>query len=639
MEGILSPSRLLTYAAASLFVLLQTGSDVALAQVSVQQESGEIILRNNGFNAQRLARGAGKTQSSVWTITDEAGNTYEASTCSSVCNTNSEGTVTCGGYDAASGADPAVVRGYRSVLRYLADRHGAVIVHDSDLGADLISFPEVEDQISYFFEVITTETLDGRLLIDYFRFVELNAKGTFDPAQAAAKPGLKQFAFPNDDFYSRQWNLRWSRLAQAQWHPARARRSVRIGVIDSGIGNADRGHPGLDGTEVVHRPVAPTSGFPSPHALGIVTLLGDRAQDDDGVIGLLGDRWDAYGGYQNPPLLARRQPTIFSYNVGDFGPTTIQVARAIRQSIRDRVDVINLSMGIAPSPIVEEAIQEALRRRIIVVAAAGNYAPEAAYKPAKFPASIDGVISVGAGTRQRTFSAFSANEGVDILAPGERLIVGSLGGTWYEAEGTSFAAPHVVAALAMMLAVDPNLRPDEALQALQRYAQASHRNGGVGFLSALSSLNSVLHPRERVRPTDIPLPHFFSGRFDAEEEEGEDDEAGKVIADDYDPSVDASLFETEAFAAELPQQLSLVGNYPNPFNPSTVVRFALPEGQHVRLAVFNLLGQQVGVLADGYHEAGIHDVRFDAAELASGVYLARLETARETSHLNMVLMK
>jgi photosystem II stability/assembly factor-like uncharacterized protein len=75
----------------------------------------------------------------------------------------------------------------------------------------------------------------------------------------------------------------------------------------------------------------------------------------------------------------------------------------------------------------------------------------------------------------------------------------------------------------------------------------------------------------------------------------------------------------------LPQRVTLLPNVPNPFNPSTMVAFDLPEGMDITLAVFDLLGRRVALLASGYHGAGRHAVRFDATGLASGVYIARLE--------------
>ncbi len=67
-----------------------------------------------------------------------------------------------------------------------------------------------------------------------------------------------------------------------------------------------------------------------------------------------------------------------------------------------------------------------------------------------------------------------------------------------------------------------------------------------------------------------------------------------------------------------------LGNYPNPFNPATIIRFALPGKSVVHLDVYNILGQRVATLADGVTDAGTHEVRFDGNAMATGVYLARL---------------
>lgn len=78
-----------------------------------------------------------------------------------------------------------------------------------------------------------------------------------------------------------------------------------------------------------------------------------------------------------------------------------------------------------------------------------------------------------------------------------------------------------------------------------------------------------------------------------------------------------------------PQAFALDPNYPNPFNSGTVIRFALPQSQHVELALYNLTGQQVAILAEGQRQAGAYAIHWDGRDdggrpLASGVYLYRL---------------
>jgi hypothetical protein len=74
-----------------------------------------------------------------------------------------------------------------------------------------------------------------------------------------------------------------------------------------------------------------------------------------------------------------------------------------------------------------------------------------------------------------------------------------------------------------------------------------------------------------------------------------------------------------------PQSIGLLQNFPNPFNPATTIRYALPEAAVVRLAVFNAVGQRVADLVDETQAAGYHEVRFDGSTFSSGVYFYRLQ--------------
>ncbi|MDH4071431.1 MAG: T9SS type A sorting domain-containing protein [Ignavibacteria bacterium] len=77
--------------------------------------------------------------------------------------------------------------------------------------------------------------------------------------------------------------------------------------------------------------------------------------------------------------------------------------------------------------------------------------------------------------------------------------------------------------------------------------------------------------------------------------------------------------------APLPGAFALSQNYPNPFNPGTIIGYHLPERSHVILTVYDLLGREVATLVDRVQEAGYREVQWNAAGVATGVYIYRLE--------------
>ncbi len=90
---------------------------------------------------------------------------------------------------------------------------------------------------------------------------------------------------------------------------------------------------------------------------------------------------------------------------------------------------------------------------------------------------------------------------------------------------------------------------------------------------------------------------------------------------------------------EVPGEFTLLSAYPNPFNPTTNISFALPQAAKVSLSVYDVSGRLVATLVDGWRDAGMHDAVFDASALASGVYVYRLSAGDVTMQNKMVLMK
>jgi hypothetical protein len=88
-----------------------------------------------------------------------------------------------------------------------------------------------------------------------------------------------------------------------------------------------------------------------------------------------------------------------------------------------------------------------------------------------------------------------------------------------------------------------------------------------------------------------------------------------------------------------PEKFELSQNYPNPFNPTTTINFSLPESGNVTLKIYNTIGEQVDELVNGFKEAGIYSISFDASTLNSGIYIYQISTNNLTLTKKMMLIK
>lgn len=132
-----------------------------------------------------------------------------------------------------------------------------------------------------------------------------------------------------------------------------------------------------------------------------------------------------------------------------------------------------------------------------------------------------------------------------------------------------------------------------------------------------------------------PLQLFVSGvTYDATEADADFESA--------EATKDVAITRTGVTSVErpiVPGAMSLEQNWPNPFNPSTMLAFTLAEPMHVRLALYDAMGREVRVLAEGMHAAGRTVVRVDASTLPSGAYFYRLTSGAGTAVRRMLLMR
>ena len=172
------------------------------------------------------------------------------------------------------------------------------------------------------------------------------------------------------------------------------------------------------------------------------------------------------------------------------GASWSTIIKAINYAVDNDAQVINMSLGgLGGSPLVQQAIDRATAKGILVVASAGNHGTEAP----SYPATYNGVISVAASNeagRKASFSAYGST--VDITAPGDTMRLLSHGG-YRMSRGTSFSAPFITGMLAMLKSAFPFLTANQAEQVLKSKAHSldamnsSSLAGklGAGLLNAL----------------------------------------------------------------------------------------------------------------------------------------------------------
>jgi hypothetical protein len=163
------------------------------------------------------------------------------------------------------------------------------------------------------------------------------------------------------------------------------------------------------------------------------------------------------------------------------------------------------------------------------------------------------------------------------------------------------------------------------------------------LLTADGATDGVELDRAGWQIVDIPLAEFGLRRPYIESLRMRGRFSGRLLIDDFH-LVPHPTTHVEADAPPRPAATGLLANYPNPFNAATVISFALAQGDVVDLSIHNLEGQRVATLLKSTRQAGSHTVRWDGRDLqgrllATGLYLARLQTGAEATTRKLLLLR
>jgi subtilisin family serine protease len=290
---------------------------------------------------------------------------------------------------------------------------------------------------------------------------------------------------PTDPLVPRQWYLDQDR-AFDYWLEAPSLSPVRVAVVDSGI---DGGHPEFAGRIAKWKSFVGGSALvdTAGHGTFVAGEIAAATDNGEGIAGMV----------PSAELLIAKV-----VNVDGEVPLRAEV-EAIRWAADNGAQVINLSLGgvrdpldpkqDAYSPLEQAAVDYAYSKGAVVVAAVGNgpQSPATPWPYAHYPAALPHVIGVAALAADGSVPRFSNRDAlyVDVAAPGKgvfstlpRAITGerpacpdqgySSCGTkeFTRSEGTSFAAPQVTAAAALLLATNPGLRPEQVTALIERSA-------------------------------------------------------------------------------------------------------------------------------------------------------------------------
>ncbi|PVE10156.1 type VII secretion-associated serine protease mycosin [Streptomyces scopuliridis] len=326
------------------------------------------------------------------------------------------------------------------------------------------------------------------------------------PASPAAADS-DQCTYPGKKYEGRPWSLQRVQLDEL-WAQSRGK-GVRVAVIDTGV---DIKNPQLkdavdvgSGKNFMDKDLKDDNGNKLErgkedgttdtvgHGTKVAGIIAARPTTGTGFVGLAPDA----------TIIPLQQ------NDADGNGTAVTLARAINHAVDEEADVINISQDTAdavkPTELLQQAVDRALAKEIVIVASAGNDGLGGNVKET-YPASYNGVLAVASSDRNNERAAFSqSGEFVGVAAPGVDMVSTVPGGGHCADNGTSFSAPYVAGVAALIKSKHKDWTRKQIVAQIQQTAERSiaghDRLVGWGVVDPVRALT------EDDKPIEKPVAH------------------------------------------------------------------------------------------------------------------------------------
>ncbi|MEM8952136.1 MAG: S8 family serine peptidase, partial [Pseudomonadota bacterium] len=349
------------------------------------------------------------------------------------------------------------------------------IIRSNKLGFVDVRIPAGSDPVDY---------VERLLQLDFVDSADVNTRGEYFP-----------IANPTDPIFQDQWHLPKINVAPSAWEITTGSTDIIVAVLDSGtdvahedlakniwinpsedingngavvpgnadhLDNADKNGIDEDGNTFIDDLVGwdfsnnnNNVRGPNFHGTHVAGIVGSSTDNGIGVAGVAG------GLASTPGTL------IMALGVGDNVPNSDALDDAIIYAADNGARIITMSLGVAPSPAIDAAIEYAFfEKGVFLDNAAGNSAG-----PVSYPATHELVVAVSSLDMSDNISAFS-NRGpeIELAAPGEEIWSTQIDDNYNQGDGTSYASPQIAGVAALVLACEPRMTNKELRNILHESA-------------------------------------------------------------------------------------------------------------------------------------------------------------------------